>query len=399
MGDGVLVYFGYPQAHEDDAERAVRAGLELIAAVTALKAGGTAANPRRHCDRAGRRRRPDRIGGSAGARHRRRDAKPCGAPAGHRRAEHAWSSPKARENFSAICSSLQDLGAKDLKGIAGPVRAWAALRASSVEGRFEALHASRLDRARRARRRTRIAAAALGESKERRRPSGAPFRRGRHRQIAAHGGAAGTPRRRAAHALALFLLAAAHRQRVLSDHRPDGTRRRTGARRHAAERSSTSSMPCWRRPRPPNRTPRSLPRCCRSPNDGRYPALELTPQQRRQKNAGSAHFADRGADTPKSGADDLRGCALDRPHEPRTVRSGCGSDRDPSRAADRDVPAGIRGALDRTAACDRAHHQSAGATRRRRHDRPRRRQQARCRRASGRTSSSAPTAFRCSSRR
>jgi class 3 adenylate cyclase len=30
MGDGVLVYFGYPQAHEDDAERAGRAGLELI---------------------------------------------------------------------------------------------------------------------------------------------------------------------------------------------------------------------------------------------------------------------------------------------------------------------------------------------------------------------------------
>ena len=37
MGDGVLVYFGYPQAHEDDAERAVRAGLELVAAVTGLK--------------------------------------------------------------------------------------------------------------------------------------------------------------------------------------------------------------------------------------------------------------------------------------------------------------------------------------------------------------------------
>jgi class 3 adenylate cyclase len=29
MGDGVLIYFGYPQAHEDDAEKAVRAGLEL----------------------------------------------------------------------------------------------------------------------------------------------------------------------------------------------------------------------------------------------------------------------------------------------------------------------------------------------------------------------------------
>ena len=34
MGDGVLMYFGYPQAHEDDAERAVRAGPELAAAVT-----------------------------------------------------------------------------------------------------------------------------------------------------------------------------------------------------------------------------------------------------------------------------------------------------------------------------------------------------------------------------
>src|SRR6187401_2668073 len=37
MGDGVLVYFGYPQAHEHDAERAVRAGLELAAAIAALK--------------------------------------------------------------------------------------------------------------------------------------------------------------------------------------------------------------------------------------------------------------------------------------------------------------------------------------------------------------------------
>jgi class 3 adenylate cyclase len=36
MGDSVLVYFGYPQAHEDDAERAVRAGLVLIEAVPKL---------------------------------------------------------------------------------------------------------------------------------------------------------------------------------------------------------------------------------------------------------------------------------------------------------------------------------------------------------------------------
>ena len=37
MGDGVLVYFGYPEAHEDDAERAVRSALELVAEVTNLK--------------------------------------------------------------------------------------------------------------------------------------------------------------------------------------------------------------------------------------------------------------------------------------------------------------------------------------------------------------------------
>jgi hypothetical protein len=48
MGDGVLVYFGYPQAHEDDAERAVRAGLEVIQAVERLNSGATA-SPGGHC--------------------------------------------------------------------------------------------------------------------------------------------------------------------------------------------------------------------------------------------------------------------------------------------------------------------------------------------------------------
>jgi hypothetical protein len=39
---------------------------------------------------------------------------------------------------------LEDLGTKDLKGIAGPVRAWVALRPASVESRFEALHSGAL---------------------------------------------------------------------------------------------------------------------------------------------------------------------------------------------------------------------------------------------------------------
>jgi class 3 adenylate cyclase len=37
MGDGVLAYFGYPRAHEDEAERAVRAGLEIVAALRSLR--------------------------------------------------------------------------------------------------------------------------------------------------------------------------------------------------------------------------------------------------------------------------------------------------------------------------------------------------------------------------
>ena len=52
MGDGVLVYFGYPQAHEDDAERAVRAGLELIAGGARAEVPCSTANPCRHCYRA-----------------------------------------------------------------------------------------------------------------------------------------------------------------------------------------------------------------------------------------------------------------------------------------------------------------------------------------------------------
>ena len=45
MGDGVLIYFGYPQAHEDDAERAVRAGLELVAAVSASESHASHCKP------------------------------------------------------------------------------------------------------------------------------------------------------------------------------------------------------------------------------------------------------------------------------------------------------------------------------------------------------------------
>ncbi len=79
MGDGVLVYFGYPHAHEDDAERAVRAGLELITAASP--------DPHRHRNGPRGRWRPRRLRRFSGTGNRGRDAQSCCTPAGHCRAE------------------------------------------------------------------------------------------------------------------------------------------------------------------------------------------------------------------------------------------------------------------------------------------------------------------------
>ena len=127
MGDGVLVYFGYPQAHEDDAERAVRAGLELIAAVAELEAAAPAANARRHCNRAGCGWRPDRLGGGAGAGIVGETPNLAARLQGGAEPNRS-SSPTTREGLLGNLFECEDLGAKDLKGIAGPVRAWAVLR-------------------------------------------------------------------------------------------------------------------------------------------------------------------------------------------------------------------------------------------------------------------------------
>jgi class 3 adenylate cyclase/predicted ATPase len=143
MGDGVLVYFGYPQAHEDDAERGVRAGLELVQAVGTLKF----ASPLQ-----------TRVGiatglvvvgdliGSGEAQER--------GIIGETPNLAARLQSVAEPNVVVIAEStrkligslfdLEDLGAHDLKGIGGPVKAWTVLRPALVESRFEALHASGL---------------------------------------------------------------------------------------------------------------------------------------------------------------------------------------------------------------------------------------------------------------
>jgi class 3 adenylate cyclase len=143
MGDGVLIYFGYPQAHEDDAERAVRAALEAIAAVGALKFSVPLHT---------------RVGiatglvvvgdliGSGQAQER--------GIVGETPNLAARLQGVAEPNTVVIAEStrsllgdlfeLEDLGGQELKGIAGRIKAWVALRPSAIESRFEALHAGGL---------------------------------------------------------------------------------------------------------------------------------------------------------------------------------------------------------------------------------------------------------------
>ena len=143
MGDGVLVYFGYPQAHEDDAERAVRAGLELVAAVSALKTHAPLQT--RVGIATGLVVVGDLIGSGASQEQ---------AIVGETPNLAARLQGVAEQNSVVIAEStrklvgnmfeFQYLGAQDLKGISGPVQAWAALRPASVESRFDALHAGGL---------------------------------------------------------------------------------------------------------------------------------------------------------------------------------------------------------------------------------------------------------------
>jgi class 3 adenylate cyclase/predicted ATPase len=143
MGDGVLVYFGYPQAHEDDPERAVRAGLELIAAIGGLDTRtslqtrvGIATGLVVVGDLIGSGEAQERgiIGGTPNLAARLQ---------GIAEPNTVVIADDTRKLLGSLFE-LNDLGPRELKGIAAPVRTWRVLRPSSVESRFEALHAGRL---------------------------------------------------------------------------------------------------------------------------------------------------------------------------------------------------------------------------------------------------------------
>jgi class 3 adenylate cyclase/predicted ATPase len=138
MGDGVLVYFGYPQAHEDDAERATRCGLALVDRVAQLNQAEEL-----HA----------RVGIATGL-----------VVVGGEVVEHdvAGDTPNLAARLQALAEpdtvviaastrrllgnlfEYRDLGEIELKGIAAPVPAWQVLCPSAVASRFEALRGSAL---------------------------------------------------------------------------------------------------------------------------------------------------------------------------------------------------------------------------------------------------------------
>jgi class 3 adenylate cyclase/predicted ATPase len=143
MGDGVLAYFGYPQAHEHDAERAVRAALFIVEAAPKLKTVAGAPLQVRVGIATG----PVIVGDLLGAGSAQEQAVVGETPNLAARLQ-AIAEPgvviiaEGTRKLLGNLFELQDLGAKELKGIPGPAQAWAALRPSSAESRFEALHAS-----------------------------------------------------------------------------------------------------------------------------------------------------------------------------------------------------------------------------------------------------------------
>ena len=281
MGDGVLIYFGYPQAHEDDADRAVRAGLEVIAAVSALK------SPVPLQTRVGIATGMVVVGdliGSGEAQER--------GIVGETPNLAARLQGIAEPNMVVIADGtrrligdlfeLQYLGAKDLKGIAGPVRGWAALRPGSAEGRFEALHGSGLT-------------ALVGREEElellMRRWSKAKSGEG---QVALLSGEAGIGKSRLTAAL-LERLAAEPHTRLRYFCSPQHTDSAlypiiTQMERAAAftyDDTGQAKLDKLDAVLAQSFTPRQnaalFAEMLSLPSDGRYPTVEMAPQQRRQK--------------------------------------------------------------------------------------------------------------------
>jgi class 3 adenylate cyclase/predicted ATPase len=146
MGDGVLVYFGYPQAHEDDAERAVRAGLGATDAVCRLDVKSVKLHTR-----VGIATGLVVVGDLVGAGAVQEQSVVGETPNLAARLQ-ALAEPDTvviaagTRRLVGNLFEYHDLGAVEVKGIAAPVPVWQVLRPSVVASRFEALRGLALSR-------------------------------------------------------------------------------------------------------------------------------------------------------------------------------------------------------------------------------------------------------------
>ncbi len=145
LGDGVLAYFGWPQAHEDQAERAVRAGLDAVAAVTGLELDGGIELEARAGIATGQ----VVIGDLVGEASRDADAVVGETPNLAARLQEVGA-PGQVAIDEMTCRligkafELEGFGVQDLNGFAEPVSVWRVVGERAVESRFEAAHPGHL---------------------------------------------------------------------------------------------------------------------------------------------------------------------------------------------------------------------------------------------------------------
>src|SRR5215467_9874539 len=144
-GDGILAYFGYPRAHEDDAERTVRAALDIIAAVARLETRAAESLEVRVGIATGLVVVGDLSGESALREHALVGDTPNLAARLQALAEPGTIVvAAATRRLLGDLFHLRDLGCHEVKGIAEPVAAWAVEGLSASESRFEAVRVAKL---------------------------------------------------------------------------------------------------------------------------------------------------------------------------------------------------------------------------------------------------------------
>ena len=149
MGDGVLAYFGYPQAHEDDPERAIRAGLGVVESIVDLNASPRGGQDVELRVRVGIATGPVVVGDLIGEGASQESAVVGETPNLAARlqslaADNAVVISPATHNLAGKRYECDDLGPHQLRGIARPVRAWRVIAPISAESRFAATHRAEL---------------------------------------------------------------------------------------------------------------------------------------------------------------------------------------------------------------------------------------------------------------